>query len=154
MWTIDAAKAMRLYHESPEVSLKELSLPFLDARKRVAHYPEVDHTVQLIAVPTTSGTGSEVSPAAVVSSEGAKVTLVDYSLVPDVAIIDPTLTLSMPPGVTADTGVDALTHALELGLPLQQVLDDPSLDPVRGLPGFDGLRGRFTTADDGEGSGI
>ena len=113
---LDAAKAMRLYHESPEVSLKELSLPFLDARKRVAHYPEVDHTVQLIAVPTTSGTGSEVSPAAVVSSEGAKVTLVDYSLVPDIAIIDPTLTLSMPPGVTADTGVDALTHALEAGV--------------------------------------
>ncbi len=113
---LDAAKAMRLYHESPEVSLQELSLPFLDARKRVAHYPEVDHTVQLIAVPTTSGTGSEVSPAAVVSAEGRKVTLVDYSLVPDVAIIDPTLTLSMPPGVTADTGVDALTHALEAGV--------------------------------------
>ena len=113
---LDAAKAMRLYHESPEVSLQELSLPFLDARKRVAHYPEVDHTVRLIAVPTTSGTGSEVSPAAVVSSEGRKVTLVDYSLVPDAAIIDPTLTLSMPPGVTADTGVDALTHALEAGV--------------------------------------
>ncbi|MBK5109862.1 MAG: bifunctional acetaldehyde-CoA/alcohol dehydrogenase [Thermoleophilia bacterium] len=113
---LDAAKAMRLYHESPEVSLQELSLPFLDARKRVAHYPEVDHTVQLIAVPTTSGTGSEVSPAAVISSEGQKVTLVDYSLVPDMAIIDPTLTVSMPPGVTADTGVDALTHALEAGV--------------------------------------
>ena len=113
---LDAAKAMRLFHESPEVTLRELSLPFLDARKRVAHYPEVEHTARLVAVPTTSGTGSEVSPAAVVSVGGRKVTLVDYSLVPDVAIIDPTLTVSMPPAVTADTGVDALTHALEAGV--------------------------------------
>jgi acetaldehyde dehydrogenase / alcohol dehydrogenase len=113
---LDAAKAMRLFHESPDVSLKELSLPFLDARKRVAHYPEVDHTVRLVAVPTTAGTGSEVSPAAVVSAGGRKVTLVDYSLVPDMAIIEPTLTLSMPAAVTADTGVDALTHALEAGV--------------------------------------
>jgi acetaldehyde dehydrogenase/alcohol dehydrogenase len=72
--------------------------------------------VQLIALPTTAGTGSEVSPAAVVSAEGRKVTLVDYSLVPDAAIVDPTLTLTMPPSVTADTGVDALTHALEAGV--------------------------------------
>ncbi|MGZ5332065.1 MAG: bifunctional acetaldehyde-CoA/alcohol dehydrogenase [Solirubrobacterales bacterium] len=113
---LDAAKAMRLFHESPEVSLRELSLPFLDARKRVSHYPEVEHSVRLLALPTTSGTGSEVSPAAVISSEGRKVTLVDYSLVPDVAIVDPTLTLTMPPAVTADTGVDALTHALEAGV--------------------------------------
>ena len=113
---LDAAKAMRLFHESPEISLRELSLPFLDARKRVAHYPEVDHTVRLLALPTTAGTGSEVSPAAVISSGGRKVTLVDYSLVPDVAIVDPTLTLTMPPSVTADTGVDALTHALEAGV--------------------------------------
>ncbi|MFN8160693.1 MAG: bifunctional acetaldehyde-CoA/alcohol dehydrogenase [Solirubrobacterales bacterium] len=113
---LDAAKAMRLFHESPEVSLKELSLPFLDARKRVAHYPEVEHSVRLVAVPTTAGTGSEVSPAAVISAGGRKVTLVDYSLVPDMAIIEPTLTVSMPPAVTADTGVDALTHALEAGV--------------------------------------
>ncbi len=113
---LDAAKAMRLFHESPDVSLKELSLPFLDARKRVAHYPEVEHTVRMVAVPTTAGTGSEVSPAAVVSAAGRKVTLVDYSLVPDMAIIEPTLTLSMPPAVTADTGIDALTHALEAGV--------------------------------------
>ncbi len=113
---IDAAKAMRLFHESPDVSLRELSLPFLDARKRVSHYPEVDHKVRLLALPTTAGTGSEVSPATVISSAGRKVTLVDYSLVPDVAIVDPTLTLTMPPSVTADSGVDALTHALEAGV--------------------------------------
>jgi acetaldehyde dehydrogenase/alcohol dehydrogenase len=110
---IDAAKAMRLFHESPELTLRELSLPFLDARKRVARYPHIAHSVKLIALPTTAGTGSEVSPAAVLTAGGRKVTLVDYSLVPDIAIVDPTLTLSLPPAATADTGIDALTHAVE-----------------------------------------
>jgi acetaldehyde dehydrogenase/alcohol dehydrogenase len=110
---LDAAKAMRLFHESPELTLDELTLPFLDARKRVAHYPQIEHSLRLVAVPTTAGTGSEVSPAAVITVNGRKATLVDYSLVPDMAIVEPRLTLSMPPVLTADTGIDALTHALE-----------------------------------------
>lgn len=110
---LDAAKAMRLFHESPGVTLRELTLPFLDARKRVAHYPEIEHRVKLAALPTTAGTGSEVSPAAVITHEGRKLTLVDYSLVPDVAIVEPRLTLTLPAAATADTGVDAMTHALE-----------------------------------------
>jgi acetaldehyde dehydrogenase / alcohol dehydrogenase len=110
---IDAAKAMRLFHEHPQLSLRELALPFLDARKRVAQYPQIAHRVRLVAVPTTSGTGSEVSPAAVLTVGGRKVTLVDYSLVPDMAVVEPRLTVTMPPALTADTGVDALTHALE-----------------------------------------
>jgi acetaldehyde dehydrogenase / alcohol dehydrogenase len=110
---MDAAKAMRLFHESPQLSIRELSLPFLDARKRIAEFPQVDHKLRLIAIPTTSGTGSEVSPAAVISVGKRKVTLVDYSLVPDMAIVDPNLTLTMPKEITADTGIDALTHALE-----------------------------------------
>jgi acetaldehyde dehydrogenase/alcohol dehydrogenase len=110
---IDAAKTIRLFHEHPELSLRELALPFLDARKRVTHYPDPSHDVRLVAVPTTAGTGSEVSPAAVLTIGGTKATLVDYSLVPDMAIVDPRLTLSMPPALTADTGIDALTHALE-----------------------------------------
>jgi acetaldehyde dehydrogenase/alcohol dehydrogenase len=110
---LDAAKAMRLFHEHPQLSLRELALPFLDARKRVAQYPQLAHTVHLIAIPTTSGTGSEVSPAAVLTVGGTKVTLVDYSLVPDMAVVEPRLTATMPPALTADTGVDALTHALE-----------------------------------------
>jgi acetaldehyde dehydrogenase/alcohol dehydrogenase len=110
---LDAAKAMRLFHEHPELTVRELALPFLDARKRVARYPQEPHRVRLAAVPTTAGTGSEVSPAAVLTVGPRKVTLVDYSLVPDVAVVDPTLTLSMPRELTADTGVDALTHALE-----------------------------------------
>ncbi|HEX6921267.1 MAG TPA: bifunctional acetaldehyde-CoA/alcohol dehydrogenase [Actinomycetes bacterium] len=110
---IDAAKAMRLFYEHPEKSLDDLTLPFLDPRKRVADYPREAHRVHLVAAPTTSGTGSEVSPAAVITVGERKETLVDYCLVPDVAIVDPLLTLSMPPAVTADSGVDALTHALE-----------------------------------------
>ena len=104
---------MRLFYEHPEVTLRELTLPFLDGRKRVAVYPTTPHRVRLIAIPTTSGTGSEVSPAAVVTVGAEKATLIDYSLVPDMAVVDPTLTLSMPPSITADTGIDALTHALE-----------------------------------------
>ncbi|HET8952093.1 MAG TPA: iron-containing alcohol dehydrogenase, partial [Solirubrobacteraceae bacterium] len=110
---IDAAKAMRLLAEHPELTVRELALPFLDPRKRVARFPQDPHTSRLIAVPTTAGTGSEVSPAAVLTVDGAKLTLVDYSLVPDQAIVEPRLTLTMPPVLTADTGVDALTHALE-----------------------------------------
>lgn len=110
---IDAAKAMRLFYEHPEKTLEDLTLPFLDPRKRVADYPRDGHSVRLVAVPTTSGTGSEVSPAAVVTVGDHKETLVDYCLVPDVAIVDPLLTLSMPQSVTVDSGIDALTHALE-----------------------------------------
>ena len=111
---IDAAKTMRLFHEHPETDLDELTLPFLDPRKRVADYPkDARHPVLLVAVPTTSGTGSEVSPAAIVTVGERKETLVDYGLAPDMAIVDPLLAVSMPPRVTADSGVDALTHALE-----------------------------------------
>ncbi|WP_067897270.1 bifunctional acetaldehyde-CoA/alcohol dehydrogenase [Nocardia vaccinii] len=110
---IDAAKAIRLFYEHPEKGLSELTLPFLDPRKRMADYPQDPHTVRLVAVPTTAGTGSEVSPAAVLTLENRKETLVDYSLVPDMAIVDPLLTVSMPRTLTADTGIDALTHALE-----------------------------------------
>jgi acetaldehyde dehydrogenase / alcohol dehydrogenase len=110
---LDAAKAMRLFWEHPEVTLRELALPFLDPRKRVAEYPQTLHKAKLIAMPTTSGTGSEVSPGAVITVGDRKMTLIDYTLTPDIAIVDPRLTLSLPKGSTADTGIDALTHAME-----------------------------------------
>jgi len=116
---MDAAKIMRLKYESPEADLEELAAPFLDLRKRVVEYPtEKTSRTHLIAIPTTSGTGSEVTPFAVLTDKerGRKVTLVDYSLSPDVAIVDPQFVLSMPKGLTADTGVDCLTHALEAGV--------------------------------------
>ena len=113
---IDAAKIMKLKYESPEADLEELAAPFLDIRKRVVQYPtEKVNRSRLIAISTTSGTGSEVTPFAVLfdKERGRKVTLADYSLTPDVAIIDPQFVMSMPKGLTADTGVDCLTHALE-----------------------------------------
>ena len=110
---MDAAKAMRLFHESPSWTC--MSSPCRSSMRASGsrRFPQIEHSIRLIAVPTTAGTGSEVSPAAVVSVGNRKVTLVDYSLVPDVAVVDPTLTLSMPQEITADTGIDALTHALE-----------------------------------------
>ena len=116
---IDAAKIMKLKYESPEADLEELAAPFLDIRKRVVQYPtEKVNRARLIAISTTSGTGSEVTPFAVLSDKerGRKVTLADYSLSPDVAIVDPQFVMSMPKGLTADTGIDCLTHALEAGV--------------------------------------
>ncbi len=116
---IDAAKMMKLKYESPEADFEELGSPFLDLRKRVIQYPkEKKHHVRIIAIPTTSGTGSEVTPFAVLfdKARGRKVTLADYSLSPDVAIVDPQFVMSMPKGLTADTGIDCLTHALEAGV--------------------------------------
>jgi acetaldehyde dehydrogenase/alcohol dehydrogenase len=116
---IDAAKIMKLMYESPQADLEELAAPFLDLRKRVVQYPteKVNHS-RLIAISTTSGTGSEVTPFAVMTDKerGIKVTLADYSLTPDVAIVDPQFVMSMPKGLTVDTGVDCLTHALEAGV--------------------------------------
>jgi acetaldehyde dehydrogenase/alcohol dehydrogenase len=116
---IDAAKIMKLKYESPQVDLEELGAPFLDIRKRVVQYPtEKTNRVRLIAISTTSGTGSEVTPFAVLfdKERGRKVTLADYSLTPDVAIVDPQFVMSMPKTLTADTGLDCLTHALEAGV--------------------------------------
>ncbi len=116
---IDAAKIMKLKYESPQADLDELGAPFLDIRKRVFQYPtEKTKRLRLIAIATTSGTGSEVSPFAVLfdKERGRKVTLADYSLSPDVAIVDPQFVMSMPKNLTADTGIDCLTHALEAGV--------------------------------------
>ena len=116
---IDAAKIMKLKYESPQADLEELAAPFLDLRKRVIDFPtEKVNRARLIAISTTSGTGSEVTPFAVLTDKerGRKVTLADYSLSPDVAIVDPQFVMSMPKGLTADTGIDCLTHALEAGV--------------------------------------
>jgi len=113
---IDAAKIMKLKYESPEADLDELGSPFLDIRKRIVQFPNgKTRAARLIAVPTTSGTGSEVTPFAVLfdKEHSRKVTLADYSLAPDVAIVDPQFVMSMPKSLTADTGIDCLTHGLE-----------------------------------------
>jgi acetaldehyde dehydrogenase/alcohol dehydrogenase len=113
---LDLAKAARLRYEHPEQDWHDLALPFLDVRKRIAEYPQRrPGSIRLVAIPTTSGTGSEVSPAAVItdSASGRKTTLVDYTLVPEMAIVDPSLAVSMPKRLTAESGVDAVTHAIE-----------------------------------------
>ncbi|RJP68754.1 MAG: bifunctional acetaldehyde-CoA/alcohol dehydrogenase [Candidatus Abyssobacteria bacterium SURF_17] len=133
---IDAAKAMRLFYENPDVKFEELSLPFLDPRKRVTEYPPPPpDRPKLVAVPTTSGTGSEVTPFAVVTdcTTNRKVMLSDYSLVPDVAIVDPVLVMNLPPSVTADTGMDVLTHAIEahVSIAASRYTDSLTLQAIR-----------------------
>lgn len=113
---MDAAKAMRLFYAHPDLDFRSLETTFLDPRKRVIQYPKAARGgLKLVAIPTTSGTGSEVTPYAVITDGelGRKVPLYDNSLIPDVAIIDPEMVRRLPPSVTADTGLDALTHALE-----------------------------------------
>ncbi len=112
---IDAAKAMWLFYEHPEVEFDFLRLKFMDIRERTYKYPKLGRKAQLVAIPTTSGTGSEVSAFAVITHKGQniKYPLADYELTPDVAIIDPDFVGTLPPAVIADTGLDVLTHALE-----------------------------------------
>ncbi|WP_078060591.1 bifunctional acetaldehyde-CoA/alcohol dehydrogenase [Desulfotomaculum copahuensis] len=112
---MDAAKAMWLFYEYPEVEFDFLKLKFMDIRQRTYKFPKLGRQARLVAIPTTSGTGSEVTAFAVISDKGARIKypLADYELTPDVAIIDPDFAATMPPRVAADTGMDVLTHALE-----------------------------------------
>jgi acetaldehyde dehydrogenase / alcohol dehydrogenase len=112
---MDAAKVMWLMYEQPQIEFEGLAMRFMDIRKRVYELPALGQKAQLICIPTTSGTGSEVTPFAVVTDDrvGIKYPLADYALTPNVAIVDPALTLHMPRSLTAFGGIDALTHALE-----------------------------------------
>ncbi|TDX51501.1 acetaldehyde dehydrogenase /alcohol dehydrogenase AdhE [Orenia marismortui] len=112
---MDAAKIMWLMYEHPEAEFKELSMTFMDIRKRIYKFPELGQKAYFVAVPTTSGTGSEVTPFAVVTDQntGIKYPIADYELTPDMAIVDPDLVLSMPAKLTAYSGIDALVHAIE-----------------------------------------
>ncbi len=112
---IDAAKAMWIFYEHPEVNFDDLKQKFMDIRKRAFKYPELGRKSKLICIPTTSGTGSEVSPFAVISDKEnlKKYPLTDYSLTPSIAIVDPEFTTNLPAKSTAYTGMDVLTHAIE-----------------------------------------
>ena len=112
---IDAAKGMWLFYEHPEVEFDLLKLKFLDIRKRTYKYPKLGRKARLVAIPTTSGSGSEVSAFAVVTDKGlgTKYPLADYELTPDVAIIDPGFVMTLPQELAADTGLDVLAHGIE-----------------------------------------
>ncbi|NLN45153.1 MAG: bifunctional acetaldehyde-CoA/alcohol dehydrogenase, partial [Clostridiaceae bacterium] len=113
---IDAAKGMWLFYEHPETSFDGLRLKFMDIRKRAFQFPKLGQRAKFVAIPTTSGTGSEVTAFSVITDRkngNIKYPLADYALRPDVAIIDPQFVLSLPKSAVADTGLDVLTHALE-----------------------------------------
>ncbi|MGB8688347.1 MAG: bifunctional acetaldehyde-CoA/alcohol dehydrogenase [Microcoleus sp.] len=112
---MDAAKVMWLMYEHPEIEFEGLAMRFMDIRKRVYELPPLGGKAIMVSIPTTSGTGSEVTPFAVVKDEksGIKYPLADYALTPNIAIVDPELTMHIPKRLTAYGGIDALTHALE-----------------------------------------
>ncbi len=112
---MDAAKIMWLLYEHPDVEFEDIAMRFMDIRKRVYKFPKLGEKAMMVAIPTTSGTGSEVTPFAVITDEktGTKYPLADYELTPDMAIVDTKLVMGMPKKLTAYSGLDALVHALE-----------------------------------------
>lgn len=112
---MDAAKIIWVMYEHPDVDFADLALRFMDIRKRIYKFPKLGVKAEMVAIPTTSGTGSEVTPFAVVTDEktGMKYPIADYQLTPNMAIVDPNLVMDMPKSLTAFGGIDAVTHALE-----------------------------------------
>ena len=112
---MDAAKIMWVMYEHPEVDFMDMAMRFIDIRKRVYTFPKMGEKAYFIAIPTSAGTGSEVTPFAVITDEssGVKYPLADYELLPNMAIIDTDFHMSAPKGLTAASGIDAVTHALE-----------------------------------------
>lgn len=112
---MDAAKIMWVMYEHPEIDFLDMAMRFMDIRKRVYTFPKMGEKAYFIAIPTSSGTGSEVTPFAVITDEqtGVKYPLADYELLPKMAIVDTDFMMDQPKGLTSASGIDALTHALE-----------------------------------------
>lgn len=112
---MDAAKIMWVLYEHPEADFMDMAMRFIDIRKRIYEFPKMGEKAYFIAIPTTAGTGSEVTPFAVITDEtsGIKYPLADYELMPNMAIVDTDLMMNAPQGLTAASGIDAVTHALE-----------------------------------------
>lgn len=112
---MDAAKIMWVLYEHPEVDFADMAMRFSDIRKRIYQFPKMGEKAMFIAIPTTAGTGSEVTPFAVITDEttGIKYPLADYELMPNMAIVDADMMMNAPKGLTSASGIDAVTHALE-----------------------------------------
>ncbi|MBR7158709.1 MAG: bifunctional acetaldehyde-CoA/alcohol dehydrogenase [Alphaproteobacteria bacterium] len=112
---MDAAKIIWLMYEQPDLKFADIAMRFMDIRKRIYTFPELGKKAVMVAIPTTSGTGSEVTPFTVITDEktGIKYPIADYELTPDMAIIDPDLVMSMPKSLTAYSGLDAMVHSIE-----------------------------------------
>ncbi|MDH6502476.1 bifunctional acetaldehyde-CoA/alcohol dehydrogenase [Streptomyces sp. SAI-149] len=132
---MDAAKVMWLLYEQPGIDFSDMRQKFSDIRKRAFRFPVLGERARLVCVPTTSGTGAEVTPFAVISdpATGKKYPLADYALTPSVAIVDPLLTDDLPPALAADSGFDALTHAIEayVSVYANDFTDGPALHALR-----------------------
>lgn len=131
---MDAAKVMWLLYEQPDIDFADMRQKFSDIRKRAFRFPVLGERARLVCIPTTSGTGAEVTPFAVISdpATGKKYPLADYALTPSVAIIDPLLTADLPPALAADSGFDALTHAIEayVSVYANDFTDGPALHAI------------------------
>lgn len=112
---IDACKILWIMYEHPELKFEDLARRFMDIRKRIFEFPEMGVKAQMVAIPTTSGTGSEVTPFSIITDDktGVKYAIADYALTPSMAIVDTDLVLTMPKGLCAASGIDVMTHALE-----------------------------------------
>ena len=112
---MDATKIVWLMYEHPELEFADIAMRFIDIRKKIVEFPEMGQKSKMVAIPTTSGTGSEVTPFTVITDDktNQKYPITDYAILPNMAIVDPDLAMSMPKGLTAFSGIDVLTHALE-----------------------------------------
>lgn len=112
---MDAAKIMWVMYEHPDVNFEDMAMNFMDIRKRIYVYPEMGKKAYFVAIPTSSGTGSEVTPFAIITDEttGTKWPLADYELLPDMAVVDADHMMNQPKGLTSASGIDVMTHALE-----------------------------------------
>ncbi|MDR2192715.1 MAG: bifunctional acetaldehyde-CoA/alcohol dehydrogenase [Endomicrobium sp.] len=132
---IDAAKIMWLMYEQPDTDFKDIAMRFMDIRKRICSIADLGTKAKLVAIPTTSGTGSEVTPFAVITDDKThiKYPIADYALTPDMAIIDPNFVDSMPKGLCAASGIDALTHAVEayVSVLATNFTNSPALEAVK-----------------------
>lgn len=146
---IDAGKIMWLMYEHPELKFEDLAMRFMDIRKRIFEFPQLGEKATMVAIPTTSGTGSEVTPFSIITddAEGVKYAVADYAFTPNMAIVDADLVQSMPRGLCSASGIDVLTHALESYVSVMATEYTRGLSVEAGKLVFDYLPDSYAKAD-------